>query len=169
MRKSISFCVVRVDCFFFSSLFLPLGCFRDFFISLIIKYIRNNCYGSAAGFLLVGERVDLLVQAHLYPWGRLRDLALIDAGHDVAGYLQEGGFYLAVVLRGQLDPLQVIVIGELPALLLAHFPLKLQVRLVANDDDFELAVAVEPDLPEPLDQVLEGSPPAWEGKYLVMS
>jgi hypothetical protein len=53
-----------------------------------------------------------------------------------------------------------VLLGEGSALLLAHLPLALQVALVANQHDDDVAVAVLPAVLEPRRKVLEGLTPA---------
>lgn len=73
-----------------------------------------------------------------------------------------GGHLLDVLsgLGGGLEEEQVVLLGEGSALLLAHLPLALQVALVADQHDDNVAVAVLPAVLEPRRKVLEGLTPA---------
>jgi len=73
------------------------------------------------------------------------------------------GWHLLDVLSGLgggLEEEQVVLLGEGSAFLLAHLPLALQVALVADQHDDDVAVAVLSAVLEPRRKVLEGLTPA---------
>eukprot|EP00608_Synchroma_pusillum_P012824 CAMPEP_0198425696 /NCGR_PEP_ID=MMETSP1452-20131203/4740_1 /TAXON_ID=1181717 /ORGANISM="Synchroma pusillum, Strain CCMP3072" /LENGTH=246 /DNA_ID=CAMNT_0044146055 /DNA_START=113 /DNA_END=851 /DNA_ORIENTATION=+ len=85
--------------------------------------------------------------------------APLDLLQDVLRRLNEGRLHVGSRLRGRLQKDEPVGLRELPSLLVAHRAPVLQVRLVSDEHDRHVRVAVLPRLLQPPRQVVEALSP----------